>query len=111
MSFLTWHRLTLRVYNFKGTYYWICLGSLQQTERSITVPNIKMACQCFVATVIDFFPQAYGSLVIGYVLERLARRCRAMTCSLVIGTKAGNVFREILGYGLIYRNFSVLLFS
>jgi hypothetical protein len=25
-------------------------------------------------------------------LERLARRCRAMTCSLVIGRKPGNIF-------------------
>ena len=46
-----------------------------------------------------------------YILERLARRCRAITCSPVIGTKTGNVFHEILGYGLIYRNFSVLLLS
>ena len=37
--------------------------------------------------------------------------CRAMTCSLVIGMNVGNIFREILSYGLIYRNFSVLLFS
>ena len=44
-------------------------------------------------------------------LERIARRCRAMTCSPVIGKKAVNVFREILDYGLIYRNFRVLLFS
>jgi len=44
-------------------------------------------------------------------LERLARRCRAITCSPVISMKVGNVFRGILGYGLIYRNFSVLLLS
>ena len=49
--------------------------------------------------------------ILGDRLERLARRCHAMICSLVIGTKTVNVFHEILGYGLIYRNFSVLLFS
>jgi len=46
-----------------------------------------------------------------FQLERMARCCRAITYSPVIGTKAGNDFCEILGYGLIYRNFSVLLLS
>ena len=41
-------------------------------------------------------------------LERLARR----SCSPVMGKKVvGDVFGEILGYKLMYRNFRVLLFS
>ena len=41
--------------------------------------------------------------LLAFLLERLARRCRAITCSLVIGTKVGNIFCEILGYRLIYK--------
>jgi len=67
ISFLTWHRLTLRVINnFKGTYS-ICFGSLQQTERSIT--TLQNGMPMFCGNTNRLFPQAYGSLVIGFFLE------------------------------------------